>query len=162
MALSKPRTLAGLEDHVASAFCCGNLDRLKCGWRERIGRFNGMIRKVDFPTKQTRRGEWKRFWLRRCCGTRGGEKLWNSSSSSEEENERLVKMMREAQPCFVAHKGCRFVVILSAEIVNSPYLDTILKGMHGHADALEERTIVDGLDAILDELAYIMHKVSCE
>ncbi|KAL7255989.1 hypothetical protein ACSBR1_010010 [Camellia fascicularis] len=128
MALSKPRTLAGLEDHVASAFCCGNLDRLKCGWRERIGRFNGMIRKVDFPTKQTRRGEWKRFWLRRCCGSRGGEKLWNSSSSSEEEeNERLVKRMREAQPCFVAHKGCRFVVILSAEIVNSPYLDTILK-----------------------------------
>ncbi|KAI8019568.1 Protein SIEVE ELEMENT OCCLUSION B [Camellia lanceoleosa] len=36
------------------------------------------------------------------------------------------------------------------------------KGMHGHADALEERTTVDGLDAILDELAYIMHKVSCE
>ncbi|KAI8026992.1 Protein SIEVE ELEMENT OCCLUSION B [Camellia lanceoleosa] len=35
-------------------------------------------------------------------------------------------------------------------------------GMHGHADALGERTTVDGLDAILDELAYIMHKVSCE
>ncbi|CAL5372843.1 unnamed protein product [Camellia sinensis] len=35
-------------------------------------------------------------------------------------------------------------------------------GMHGHTDALEERTTVDGLDAILDELAYIMHKVSCE
>ncbi|CAL5379704.1 unnamed protein product [Camellia sinensis] len=35
-------------------------------------------------------------------------------------------------------------------------------GMHGHADALEERTTVDGLDAILDELAYIMHKVLCE
>ncbi|KAI8012742.1 Protein SIEVE ELEMENT OCCLUSION B [Camellia lanceoleosa] len=51
---------------------------------------------------------------------------------------------------------------VSPILVPKPNVVVESTGMHGHADALEERTTVDGLDAILDELAYIMHKVSCE
>nr|XP_016449293.1 PREDICTED: probable amino-acid acetyltransferase NAGS1, chloroplastic isoform X2 [Nicotiana tabacum] len=52
----------------------------------------------------------------------------------EDEGEEFVKMMREIQPYFLAHRGSTFVLVLSAEIIESPYLSSILQDislLHG-------------------------------
>ncbi|KAL6993859.1 amino-acid N-acetyltransferase [Sarracenia purpurea var. burkii] len=107
------------------------VDRVEWGWGERRGR-PPEIRRVDFVTKETRRGERERSLLRCCSGGRGG---WNGRDpAEEEENAKFVKMMREAQPYFRAHRGCTFVVVLSSEIVDSPRFDSLLKDislLHG-------------------------------
>ncbi|KAK7263262.1 hypothetical protein RJT34_30849 [Clitoria ternatea] len=45
----------------------------------------------------------------------------------EESDEEFVKTLREVQPYMSVHSKKVFVLLLSAEIVASPYLDTILK-----------------------------------
>lgn len=44
-----------------------------------------------------------------------------------EEYSGFVEVLREAQPYIFMHSGSTFVVLISAEVVASPYLDTILK-----------------------------------
>ncbi|KAK8652917.1 hypothetical protein V6N13_126940 [Hibiscus sabdariffa] len=44
-----------------------------------------------------------------------------------EEDMRLVEALREAQSYVFLHRGNTFVLLLSADIVASPYLDSILK-----------------------------------
>ncbi|KAE9606825.1 putative amino-acid N-acetyltransferase [Lupinus albus] len=44
-----------------------------------------------------------------------------------EEDEEFVKVLSEAQPYIAVHRDRVFVVVISAEIVASPYLDLILK-----------------------------------
>ncbi|PON66780.1 hypothetical protein PanWU01x14_108170 [Parasponia andersonii] len=66
-----------------------------------------------------------------CCG--GGRRRWVGKVSNgvngelEEEDKRFVEALREAQPYIFAHMDRTFVVVLSAEIVAGPWLDTILK-----------------------------------
>ncbi|CAK9158344.1 unnamed protein product [Ilex paraguariensis] len=66
--------------------------------------------------------ERKRLFLR-CCKNGDFGNGWNWMSETEE----FVKIMREARPYFQAHKGNTFVLILSAEIVDSPFLGSILE-----------------------------------
>ncbi|KAL7190883.1 hypothetical protein ACSBR2_023036 [Camellia fascicularis] len=119
MAVSKSRPVNGLKDH------CGSLGLWNWVWGERI-------RRVDFPAKENGRRERKRVLQRWCSG---GGKVWNSIEKEKEEgNGKFVKMMREAQPYFGVHRGCTFVVVLSSNIVDSPYLDSILEDfslLHG-------------------------------
>ncbi|XP_075105896.1 putative amino-acid acetyltransferase NAGS1, chloroplastic isoform X4 [Nicotiana tabacum] len=57
-----------------------------------------------------------------------------AATSKEDGGEEFVKMMREAQPYFVAHRGSIFVLLLSAEIIDSTFLSSILEDislLHG-------------------------------
>lgn len=54
-----------------------------------------------------------------------GEEYYGVSVT--EEDQDFVKVLRESQPYISVHRGRVFVLVISAEIVASPYLDPILK-----------------------------------
>ncbi|CAK9141111.1 unnamed protein product, partial [Ilex paraguariensis] len=85
-------------------------------WRKNFD----LMRNVGCLGKE--RSEKKRLFLR-CCSNGSCGNGWNSMA----ENENFVKMMREAEPYFRAHRGSTFVLVLSAEIVDSPFLGSILE-----------------------------------
>ncbi|CDP02612.1 unnamed protein product [Coffea canephora] len=92
------------------------------------------------------------FWSKLRCGSCNGD--WGVSgaaaattnvaeehydsdtnnNSSEKDEKLFVKIMREAQPYFEAHRRSTFVLVFSADIDDSPFLPTILEDislLHG-------------------------------
>ena len=98
--------------------CCGQLDSR---WRERI--LDGGFRYSNgkFELRMEKSSSERKSLVMRCCSGHG--------NGNRNENEKyLVKMMREAEPYFKAHRGSTFVVILSGEVVYAPcYFTEILE-----------------------------------
>ncbi|XP_006350620.1 probable amino-acid acetyltransferase NAGS1, chloroplastic isoform X1 [Solanum tuberosum] len=119
----------------------------------------GMGKKFDFGTRgeggsgflRIRRDDEKQGICLNCCsGVENGRTITMSDTdyfyssiasvtdsttqTDNDEGEEFVRMMREAQPYFLAHRDRTFVVLLSAEIIDSPYLSSIIKDislLHG-------------------------------
>ncbi|XP_030497922.2 probable amino-acid acetyltransferase NAGS2, chloroplastic isoform X1 [Cannabis sativa] len=56
-----------------------------------------------------------------------GYEVGDHEEGNDNSNKRFVEALREAQPYIFAHMGRTFVLVLSAEVVASPCLDSILK-----------------------------------
>jgi len=59
---------------------------------------------------------------------------------SSEEDEEFVKVLRESQSYISVHRCSVFVLLISAEVVASPYLDSILKVSHRSSPSLSLST----------------------
>ncbi|KAJ1381777.1 Acetylglutamate kinase-like superfamily [Sesbania bispinosa] len=85
--------------------------RLRIG--RRLGRFNLQNKKSGF--------------LVRGCGCDQRQSSGGEDYGVTEEDQYFVKVLRESQPYISVHRNRVFVVLISAEIVASPYLDPIIK-----------------------------------
>ncbi|CAA2993499.1 probable amino-acid acetyltransferase NAGS1, chloroplastic [Olea europaea subsp. europaea] len=100
-----------------------------------ISRCCNMLTQVKLQTRLPDlmvKGNRTKLSLRCCRRINGGSGA--TEGGTFEEEEMLVKKMREAQPFFVAHRGCTFVVMVSSEIIDSTNLSSILEDislLHG-------------------------------
>ncbi|KAI3462678.1 hypothetical protein Pfo_019341 [Paulownia fortunei] len=84
-----------------------------------IGKFGG-IRSVKISPFECNNGVGKKI------NVLGETESAGLEASNAVKDELFVRFFREAWPYFLAHRGSTFVVLISAEIVDSPHLDPVL------------------------------------
>ncbi|XP_039012492.1 probable amino-acid acetyltransferase NAGS2, chloroplastic isoform X3 [Hibiscus syriacus] len=99
-----------------------------CSYKWSLGSFMSFKRGVF---NQDLQGKGARKKIGPISVTNGEVKIINGClgkfRDAAEEDMRFVEALREAQSYVYLHRGNTFVLLLSAEIVASPYLDSILK-----------------------------------
>lgn len=77
------------------------------------------VRSLDVPSMVVKKGN-----LTKCNVSRENE--IDVTESNGRKDEPFVRFFRESWPYFPAHRGSIFVILISAEIIDSPHLDPIL------------------------------------
>lgn len=81
------------------------------------------VRSLDVSSMVPNRSR-KMGSLTKCSVSRGNETGVTESKNSKDEP--FVRFFRESWPYFQAHRGSIFVILIAAEIIDSPHLDPII------------------------------------
>ncbi|KAH9604357.1 hypothetical protein KSS87_007609 [Heliosperma pusillum] len=110
--------------------------------------YNTLVRWSNVNVRETRVRSWVR--MRPCCCIRCDTmSSFRGRMRVKEEEIKFVKMMREARPYFLAHRGSTFVVVVSGDIADFPTsLDDLLQTHHRLTDnriLLQDISLLHGL-----------------